>query len=435
MHIGIVWVGPVLDTSRTHVEGDEVAQSDPQRERNPMVASSVLCGLGWHISWVDWCAIPRLLVWSSMEFSAQQETALKRVARWLESSDQQIYRLFGWAGTGKTTLAKHLGADFYAAFTGKAAYVLQQKGCAATTIHSLIYKPRVKSTQMIREMMERLELEPDNRELQERVEQEKKMLKRPAFTLNLDSPLRGAQLLVIDECSMCNTEMAEDLLSFGCKILVLGDPFQLPPVFGAGYFTNCKPDYLLTEIHRQARENPILDLAWRIREDGRMPLVHSLIIPKASEELALWADQIIVGKNVTRRNSNARMRELLKYTDVMPEMGEKLVCLRNNAEAGLLNGATYEVTGIESGDIYEFDGGICVPIHRGPFVGEEISPWLEKEAEKFDYGYALTCHKSQGSQWDKVLVIDEGRVFRSDSARWQYTAVTRAAKELKVVCR
>lgn len=366
-----------------------------------------------------------------MEFSAQQETALKRVAEWLDS-DQQVFRLFGYAGTGKTTLARHLGADFYAAFTGKAAYVLQEKGCPATTIHSLIYIPKIKSTERIRLMMAELDDDPDNQILQERIAEEKKMLRRPAFVLNLDSPLRGAKLLVIDECSMVNEAMAQDLLSFGCKILVLGDPFQLPPVFGAGYFTEHKPDFLLTEIHRQARENPILDLAWRIRTKG-MPSDHPLIIPRANEKIAQWADQIIVGRNETRRKSNIRMRQLLGFKSPMPEVGEKIVCLRNNHEVGLLNGATYNVTSIDDGDIYELDNSLVVPVHRHPFLGEEIPFWLEKDAEKFDFGYALTCHKSQGSQWDKVLVIDEGSAFRTDAARWRYTAVTRAAKELKVV--
>ena len=59
--------------------------------------------------------------------------------------------------------------------------------------------------------------------------------------------------------------------------------------------------------------------------------------------------------------------------------------------------------------------------------------WLMSEGQMFDYGYALTCHKSQGSQWDDVLIFDESGIFRSDRFRWLYTAITRAAEKVSVV--
>src|SRR3990172_11942416 len=98
-----------------------------------------------------------------MEWSPQQDQALKAVEDWLHDPSKQLFRLFGYAGSGKTTLAKHFaehvkGLTFFAAFTGKATHVLRQRGCPnASTIHSLIYHPRDKS----RERLTELEIELD----------------------------------------------------------------------------------------------------------------------------------------------------------------------------------------------------------------------------------------------------------------------------------
>jgi len=371
----------------------------------------------------------------NMQFSRQQEQALAAIRNWM-ASDKQVFYLAGYAGTGKTTLANEVGADYFAAYTGKAAHVLQEKGCRnATTIHRLIYIPRIKSRQILKDLLQRAEKEPDNAKLMERILAEKNNLRKPAFILNLDSPLYGARLICIDECSMVNQQIGEDLLSFGTKVLVLGDPAQLPPVYGAGYFTEQKPDFLLTEVHRQAAGNPILDLATTIRTEHRLPLDHSLVVPKVTPEMALAVDQLIVGRNTTRHNANRRMRELLGHEGELPIAGDKLVCLRNNHDIGLLNGAVHMLESVQdTGEVLwvTLDNGLVVDAHKHPFLGQEIPFWMEGEAEKFEYGYALTCHKSQGSQWDSVGIIDESAAFRKDRWRWLYTAVTRAAKELWV---
>src|SRR5262249_44700026 len=156
--------------------------------------------------------------------SPQQEAALKAVMKWYRAGDKQVFRLYG-----KTTLARDFAAGIdgqvaFAAFTGKAAHVMRGKGCInATTIHGLIY---------------RLEKEDENG--------------NPIFIINLDSFARRTQLIVIDEASMVNEKIGRDLLRFGVPIIVIGDPAQLPPVEGAGFFTTDEPDFMLTEIHRQA---------------------------------------------------------------------------------------------------------------------------------------------------------------------------------------
>jgi len=374
-----------------------------------------------------------------LEFSQEQEQALERIRDWRDNSDEQVLYLAGYAGSGKTTLAKHVGADVFAAFTGKAAYVLQQKGCRnATTIHRLIYIPRMKSQQLLKQLLAQLEKTPDDEALRKRIASERENQRKPSWLLNLDSPLNRARLLVIDECSMVDERIGRDLLSFNCKVLVLGDPAQLPPVFGAGYFTSRTPDIMLTEVHRQARDNPILDLATIVRQERRLPLDHPCVINKPTAKLALGVDQLIVGRNATRRSTNARMRELLGYTEPLPVRGDRVVCLRNNHELELLNGATYNVTDTafdyadQSTIGLELDGNLAVTAHANTFHGREIPHWAELDAEKFDYGYALTCHKSQGSQWDSVGIIDESHSFGPQRYNWLYTAITRAAKHLWV---
>jgi exodeoxyribonuclease-5 len=246
----------------------------------------------------------------------QQVEALAAVDEWLLGPDQTFY-LAGYAGTGKTTIAKQLPADFYMAYTGKAAHVLQEKGCPATTIHKRIYIPQNKSSHRLALLEEKLQKllndgPPDPEmegKLNKAIFEEKSDLKRPAFLLDEFSVIDDARLVVIDECSMVGERMGADLESFGCKILVLGDPFQLPPVKSGGYFTEREPNFLLTDIHRQAEGDPILGLATHIRTKGRIDPNHECVdYDPISPEEALEYDQIICGRNKTRHKINRRIR-------------------------------------------------------------------------------------------------------------------------------
>ncbi len=361
-----------------------------------------------------------------MQWSPQQDDALLAVDRWLKKGDTPVFKLFGYAGAGKTTLARHIaenaGSDVaFAAFTGKAAYVMRSKGCAdATTIHSLIYRPA-------NEADEEGEL---------------------VFTIRRDAPASKADLIIIDECSMVDDELGRDLLSFGKPVLVLGDPAQLPPIKGGGFFTEGDPDFMLTEIHRQAADNPIIRLSMAIREGGEYDDddERCRVISKGdlTTEETMAADQVLVGTNRTRRRYNERIRELKGHRDTEPEAGEKLVCLRNNSKKGLLNGGIWSVTlrkaprgGKLRYVVAPEEGGrtVNVSIPRAFFTdGPETVPYAQRRnSDEFDYGYALTVHKAQGSQWDNVVLFDESYAFREHRARWLYTAVTRAAERLIVV--
>lgn len=405
------------------------------------------------------------LVWTP-----QQSSALDTVGQWLKRKDKPFLYLAGFAGTGKTTLAKYLAADvggdvLFAAFTGKAAYVLKSKGCdSATTIHKLLYMPKEKSKLRLRELEEEMagvrdeltkagktpaeiDADPKVKEIQQEIDAEHHNLKRPLFSLNPDSPIKDASLLVIDECSMVEGRMADDMLSFNVPILVLGDPFQLPPVGGEGFFTKGKPDILLTDVQRQAKDNPIIRLATDIREGRGLKYGQfgdSKVICREQIATAdvMAHDQVLVGTNKSRRNYNFRQRELRGFKDPMPMAGDKLICLRNNSESGLLNGSLWQVNSscqldqdsIEL-DLTATEGGACTvtTAHAAYFRGEEPKFYEIKERDSFDFGYNITVHKSQGSQWDKVYIFDESRCFRGDAPKWLYTAVTRAAKQVTVV--
>lgn len=369
-----------------------------------------------------------------MIWGPQQAIALDRIAHWIrDPNGKQVYRLFGWAGTGKTTLARHFaeasGIDaIYAAFTGKAALVLKKKGCSdARTLHSLIYKAK-----------------------------EDPVTGKVTFEINPDSPLADARLLIVDEVSMVDESLGADALSFGCRVLVLGDPFQLPPVGGAGFFTASEPDFMLTEIRRQAADNPIIRMSMDVREGRGLSqgaYGESRVLRRAGVDqdsmrsMVVSTDQLICGLNQTRKTFNGRMRQINGYTMACPEPGERLICLRNNRMKGLLNGGMWTVTQVSppSGlgvvrmhvDSLDEDDMIDVQVETPIefFRGTEADlDWrAKKKIDEFTFGYAITCHKSQGSQWDDVVVFDESAAFRDDAPRWLYTAITRAAEAVTVV--
>jgi exodeoxyribonuclease-5 len=249
---------------------------------------------------------------------------------------------------------------------------------------------------------------------------------------------------------MVDAELGRDLLSFGKPVLVLGDPAQLPPIKGGGFFTETEPEAMLTEVHRQAAGNPIIRLSMLIREGGRLSPGHHgscrIISRDAIDaEQVTEADQILVGLNRTRRAYNRRIRELLGRVGELPEPGDKLVCLKNDRKKGLLNGSLWNVR--TAGSLRRKKIRLTVvpeedsshkPLRIGVlpefFTSDDEIPYaLRRDSDEFDYGYALTVHKAQGSQWDDVVLFDESGAFREHRARWLYTGVTRAAENLTIV--
>lgn len=364
-------------------------------------------------------------------FSPHQDAALQAVSAWLKAKPgfgaSQIFRLFGYAGTGKTTLATHIAEDVpgtvkFAAYTGKAALVMRARGCAgATTIHSLIYRTQEQGAET------------------------------PSFELWDDAPASRASLIIIDECSMVDAELGRDLLSFGVPLLVLGDPAQLPPVKGGGFFTDAEPDAMLTEVHRQAQDDPIVRLSMAVRAGQRLEpgqYGETLVVPRRDldPDRVLAADQVLVGRNATRRAYNQRLRERRGIEAPLPVAGDRLVCLRNNKKKALFNGGLFvvaETSPARRGIIKmvlapDEDFGskpVKVSVRPECFLGGlEAFDWPQrKKYDEFDFGYVLTVHKAQGSQWDDVVLFDESFAFPDSRERWLYTGITRAAKRLAIV--
>lgn len=411
----------------------------------------------------------------SVKWSPAQSTTLDAVARWLKDPDApQVFRLAGPAGSGKSTLAAKAveGARrvLFAAPTGKAALVMQRKGCTgAKTIHALAYLPAGEpmsrgTIEKMREEAKRLYAlnEPTAKasadRLVEQIKSAEESLKYgngPRFALKLDSEIRNADVLVVDEASMVSDSMGSDLVTFGTKILAIYDPYQLPPVRGLGYFTQGQPDALLDEIHRQALDSPILRLADLARRGQPLPIGkidddvdvrrwRPGTRDEALEARAMEAEMIIVGRNATRRGVNTAIRKLLGRESKVPVVGDRVICKRNDRELGLLNGSVWDVTSCsDRGDMV---ADLVVRSVDNAFDVVDCSTWLhhffDREDElldmkrrmhqEFTWGYAQTCHTAQGSQSDDVLVFDESKQFKQDASRHLYTSITRAARKLCV---
>lgn len=357
-------------------------------------------------------------------WSPQQEIAIKKITAWFSDKNRkQVFTLHGYAGTGKSYLISEItnnikGKVLFGTFTGKAAHVLKQKGVKnAQTIHSMIYKIK----------------DPDS--------------EKPEWVLNEDSIVNTCKLIVIDEVSMINQEMAEDLLSFGKPILVVGDPGQLPPVSGSGYFMSNKPDVMLTEIHRQAEDSPIIHLATHVRLgmdlfEGEFGSSRVISRQNFNKQMALDADQIIVGKNTTRHTFNSRIRQYKGYNTEYPVAGEKVICLKNNRIKGLLNGSMWTVESSSHNKsvtkmsvIDDMNEKMDVFVKNEYWSGREneLDFRTKMKFDEFAFGYSLSCHKAQGSSWNNVLIFDESDVFRENKYKWLYTSITRSSETVTIV--
>jgi exodeoxyribonuclease-5 len=406
----------------------------------------------------------------------QQSDAKHTVQRWWrqegEFTNSPFLVFHGAAGTGKTTvlneMAQSLGCSYrFAAYAGKATAVLQRKGCAgAQTIHSLLYSPSNGSTAGLELLIKKLEAdaktmtEKERGELKREIYEEEKRASQPLFAVK-DNPLQGLDLLVLDECSMIDQRMEDDILrcakASGTRIIVAGDPWQLPPVRGTQGVFNARPDVLLTEVHRQALDSGILQVATRIRNRVKVrPGQYGsdcLVINRGGADniqYALEADQILLGRNQTRHDTNTvvrRARGVPKGQD-MPVVGDRLVCRQNNNKLGILNGTLWDVDGVSErlGDSINLDlspaDGFGVPVSLSAHARmlsdsprelseNPISPKLKRKFEHFYYGNALTVHVSQGSEWGYVYLMEEYGA-NWDQWAWLYTGITRASKKLVV---
>ena len=392
-----------------------------------------------------------------MVLTNKQEEALKICLQ--RYRDKEPYTcIAGYAGVGKSTVVKFIISALqlapeevaYVSFTGKAASVLNQKGCPnASTAHKLLYFS--------------------------------KRLPTGNFIFKPRESLDGNyKLIIVDEVSMLPADLWALLLSHRIHIIALGDPFQLPPIYKeTDNHVLDHPHVFLDEVMRQAKDSEIIRLSMDIRaykpifyqKGNEVQVVHSSQVVGG---MYTWADQIITATNKKRKEINDYMRKVNGF-GTEPQVGDKIICCRNCWEtfdksgmSPLINGTIGYLTKATQKDLHysmmnglvpttrvvnasfksEFDEEYTDILidYKALSVGEKfLTPQQEYKLSKnsaykhfipveFNYGYAITCHRAQGSQWDKVLVFEESFPRdREEHARWLYTACTRPAKKLVLV--
>lgn len=356
----------------------------------------------------------------------EQQGAVDAVVKWFKSEPDKRFVLAGYAGTGKSTLIPFIlralkldpddGSAAFVAFTGKATLVLRSKGLPATTVHRLIYEPFTEddgSITFIRRQM-------------------------------LDPAIR---LIIVDEGSMVTEEMSKDLECYGIPVLYAGDSGQVEPVGSKNDALMANPTYALLKIHRQAEKSPIIRLATMIREGKNIPYgsygrgVRKIHEADLNDDMYLNADQILCGTNDTRKAINTIVREHRGFNEDTLMRGEKVICLKNNWQLGLINGmiGTVQWPGTKGSGPF---ANLIMKFGFKSDEGEEFN-WLNvdalavnaskntqlvwrKDIQQFDYGSAITIHKSQGSQYNKVLIFEEKFGDSISHRRLMYTATTRA---------
>lgn len=383
-----------------------------------------------------------------------QSNAYNKLLEWYESGTKQFV-INGNAGCGKSTLIRLLADSLhcqiaYTSLTGKACNVLTRKGLNAQTVHSLIYD-------VIKEY------DPATRKYN--------------YTFNLKSEL-PYDIVVVDEYSMLGSDLYRDLMSFDeVRLILVGDPAQLPPVKSKSLqFT---PDAVLSEVVRTALNNPITMFATNVRnhvyslDDYVNNDVVSIIddIDVTEDLLTNGKPQIICGYNKTRESINKQIRSILHYNEIYPMVGETLICTNNNRRlvsnhnTPLLNGCQFHVIKRSDHDItdnrlpyirynLQEDGTenyFDVKIYKGCFNDRyweqdpKTDEWklinyvTQSSGRKsiidggiFDYGYAITAHKSQGSEYPYVIAYYEP-VGSNYVDNWLYTVITRSKNKLIII--
>ncbi len=384
----------------------------------------------------------------NFELSPTQLKITDNILDWFRSSKCQYTTLGGYAGTGKTTLLGYVSEYLhkenkklkiaYCSYTGKATRVLNRKLVESKsvsnddfigTIHRLIYRAIVD--------------DDDNIIGWEKIPEED-------FKYNL---------IIVDEASMVTEDIWKDLLSFDVPILAVGDHGQLPPI-NSNFNLMSKPDLTLEEIYRQEAQNPIIKVSEIARKYGHLPFEEfSRTVKKMSKTEPATQDtlrdifesynddtMVLCGYNRTRINLNKAIRSL-HFETANPQVGDRVICLKNNRIVDIFNGMTGTILDIsrEGKDSLEYyDAEIALDYEDLPFWGKiSIEQFnsvdlIEKkipELNYFDFGYALTVHKAQGSQAKRVVLFEERFSKMDDDTfrRWLYTAVTRAEEELYIV--
>lgn len=343
----------------------------------------------------------------SIELTKEQKYVIDMLVKGVKAK-KPVQTLGGFAGTGKTTIVRTLRNKLnrfkVCAYTGKAVDVLKRKGVDASTIHSLIYEIQINS------------------------HGDSEFVLREA--LDCDG-------IIVDEASMVSLEIFRDLESFDIPLICVGDHGQLPPVSGGGFNLMENPEYKLEEVHRNAGD--IAHFANHIRmgldpQDFRKSDQIQFLYDMNSNILT-EVDQVICAYNATRVKLNKQIREKLGMKNIIT-IGEKVMCLRNSKRFGIFNGMQGRVKNFsfEKGKLLiDFDANGFFPrleVDVTSFNSEKPNFDHDPDsAHPFEYAYAITCHKAQGDEWDRVCVVEQ-KCDKWDHIRWAYTAASRAKQKV-----
>lgn len=391
-----------------------------------------------------------------MQWNPVQEQTLEKFHKWL-SNPSKPFVLQGYAGTGKTTLTKQFlhmvepGTRMaLMAPTGKAARVLSAKtGAHATTIHKVLYSP---SADEIKNLRDYLTVLHSREEMGEDMADEIFSVEEHIRDLSRDNRVRFVKkfgveqlydLIFVDEASMVGTKIYNDLIDLGTPLVFIGDPFQLPPVKDVAGWSELGPDSVLTQIMRTTGEGAGINLAAQaVRIDEPMLEGPGFYLhPKKTldwEEYAT-ADIVLCGTHVVRNKMNKGIRKYFGYPEGEVVIGEKMMCLTNSPGWDVVNGELLTVKEILSmnrrtisivgeNDLGEFKR---LSLWRDLLLDDSNIQIVPHTAVPMTYAYAVTVHKAQGSEWDKVMVLDSWR--GPNYSEWLYTGLTRGAKETHFV--
>lgn len=384
-----------------------------------------------------------------MELTAEQMNVVGQILT-LRDQRQPEIRVAGPAGTGKTTCIKYLLTEIdedmvvVVTPTNKAAKVLRSKGVPAATLYSVFFTPEE-------------DVFPG---------QSKKSVRFiPNHTIDKlgEGKLSYADTIIVDEASMLQTWLLAHLRRMCRTLILVGDQYQLPPVNDQhnpdGYFVTKPAHAELTTVMRQDSGSPILALATHIRE-GRFPenLVRKLAPAIPFTDWVKQGRKIIAFTNAHRREVNLLCRKILGFEGVLPKKGDMLICNTNHNDK-ILNGTevivrefTWKMPDLlaklvcedEDGEVHALEvnlGRFLMDLPDGTWPTEKlehvVKAGLALDAGlSFSYGYCITAHKAQGSEWQDVCVIDERWSLNkidptgNFARRHIYTSITRAQENL-----
>lgn len=380
------------------------------------------------------------------QLSPDQVNAVRQAQAWFNSRDIRPFRIFGPAGSGKTTVASHvlaaLGTTTQAlAPTNRAARILRTRGVhGAKTIHSVLFQPTPWCL-------------TENHQVDNRCIQEESKHNHGVRFFKRHDPPEGVRCFTIDEASMVGRRIGDDIGLFRIKTLVIGDPYQLPPVGDEAAYASDLPGVDLETSHRFDSLSDIGKLANTIRMSSGLKDWKSLI-PYVTFDDVHDYDLLLAWRNETRWQIINTLRAIRGLPDDRPVIGDRLISVANTYEAGVLNADELTVVGeitptthMGAWNIPTREAGVVMAWQAGfrDFEGEK---WAAAQSRRkgtdicaLTFSECMTVHKAQGGEWERVLVVDDlekaSWVLDRDTPgglnTWAYTAVTRASKQVDFI--